>query len=133
MIRSRIGWVLSLAFILTLWGCAQNDSAPTARANRLQEELQNLASKSDQLRLDLRKAQEEKSRLVAQLEQGRQAQLELAKERDDLRQNLNTRTAERDHVQNQIEQLRKGIHAIMEQLDTMAIPTEQTARGANAN
>src|SRR5262249_6852920 len=132
MFRSRIGWVLSLAFILTLWGCSQSDTALSSRTHRLQEEVQGLAATRDQLRQDLRKAQEEKTRLSEQLDQARQVHLDLTKERDDLRQTLAARIAERDHTQAQLDQLRKGIHAIMDQLDAMATPAENGAATANA-
>jgi len=126
MMHSRVAWVLTVASMLGLWGCAENGAGSgQAKTNRLHEEIQGLSALRDQLRKDLTGIKEQKARVEQQLDQLRQEHLDLTKERDDLRQNLAARSAERDHTQAQLEQLRKGVRALMEQLDTMA-PAERT-------
>src|SRR5262249_2565900 len=134
MMRSRVGWVMTVASMLALWGCAQN-SAGQAKSNRMQEEILGLTAARDQLRKDLTGVKDQKSRLQAQVDQ-------LPLERDESRRTLAARIAERDHTQAQLEQLRKGVRGLLEQLDAMAptapaapaTPAEQTTNtSASAN
>ncbi len=120
MNSTRIGCVIALLATLTIWGCAQNNaqeaSAAAERAAklaRLQEEVRNLTSQVDTLRKDLNVALRDKDDLESEV-----AKLRLVvKERDELREQLTVRTGERDASVTQLEQLRQGLRALMDQAD----------------
>jgi len=127
MSRSRFTLVFALLAAMTVWGCAQNGAmspAAAAKATRLQEEVHSLTTQRDQLRQDLRSALVEKDRLTAEVEKLRL----VVKERDELRDELNTRTAERDMSITQLESIKKGVKALMEQVEA-AVPTQGPALG----
>lgn len=115
MCRYRFGLVFGLLATLAIWGCGQDNSGANAgKSTRLQEEVQSLAKLRDQLRQDLKTAQADRERLQAEV-----ALLQpVVKERDDLKQNLAARTNERDTVASQLDQVKKGVKALIEQIDT---------------
>jgi outer membrane murein-binding lipoprotein Lpp len=117
MNRARIGVVFAFLGVFAIWGCAQNSSTPTAAAknNRLQDEVKALTAARDQLRQDLKAALTEKEQLLDEV-----AKLKLVvKERDDLQAQLAARTNERDLSQAQIDQIKRAMKALMEQVEGM--------------
>jgi uncharacterized coiled-coil DUF342 family protein len=83
-----------------------------------------LTTQRDQLRQDLKAVTAEKDRLDEEVERLRM----VVKERDQLRETLATRTAERDQGLAQLEQVKKGVKAILEQVEA-ALPTPPPALG----
>jgi septal ring factor EnvC (AmiA/AmiB activator) len=127
MNRARFGVVFAILGTLTLWGCATQPSGEAAnKTTRLQEELSAITTVRDKLRQDLKTAQKERDGLGEEL-----AKLKnLMKERDE---QLATRTTERDQTQANLEQLRKGIKALMEQATGMGPTPTESAPVTTAN
>jgi TolA-binding protein len=129
MTRMRAGFVLAFLGVMAIWGCAHNpaETPASVKTARLQEEIRNLIGQRDQLRQELRTAQADLERLHEEVKKQR----EIAKERDDLRQQLALRTSERDNNLAQLEQIRKGMRALMDQAEAAAAgnpPPLSTAR-----
>jgi len=128
MHRSRVGLVFALLATLGIWGCAQNpgaESERSARTTRLQEEIRGLSAQRDQLKKELKSAGEEVQRLKEELDQ-------VVKSRDELRDQLAARTSERDAGYAQLDQLRRGIRALMEQAETATAPIAPTVGRADS-
>jgi DNA repair exonuclease SbcCD ATPase subunit len=119
---------LAIVGALAIWGCSQNPPHPPAsvKTARLQEEIRNLTGAREQLRQDLRTAHADLDRLQEEIKKLREA----AKERDDLRNTLAVRTAERDGNLAQLDQLRKGIKALMDQSETAGLGHAQPVSAA---
>jgi outer membrane murein-binding lipoprotein Lpp len=111
MNRARFGLVFAILGTLTLWGCAQNPAESNAKV-RLQEEVTALTAARDQLRNELKATQATRDGLQEEVAKLRR----LAKERDEL---LATRTTERDQNAANLETLKKGLKALMDQATSM--------------
>jgi outer membrane murein-binding lipoprotein Lpp len=127
MSRSRFSLVFTLLAAMTIWGCAQSSGgsqSAAAKATRLQEEVHSLTTQRDQLRADFKSATADKERLQAEVDKLRL----VMKERDELRESLATRTAERDQSMTQLDAIKKGVKALMDQVEA-AVPTTGPALG----
>ena len=119
MNRARLGIVFALLGPLMIWGCAENSSdAPAAGTARLQEEIKDLTAQRDKLRLDLKTVRTERDGLKEDVARLRQE----VKERDEL---IAQRTHERDQLAGNLDTLKKGIKALMDQ--AMSMTTGETA------
>jgi uncharacterized coiled-coil DUF342 family protein len=122
-----------LAFVLTMafLGCAQRpgDPAAAARATRLQEEVRTLSAVRDQLRQDLKAVQAERDRFKDEVHQLRG----IVRERDDLKHQLAQRTAERDQHQANLEQLHRGLKALLSQSEAALNPSQAPAAVSSAS
>jgi hypothetical protein len=126
MTSTRVGCVIVLLATLSIWGCAQNSAKEqsaaadrAAKLTRLQEDVRNLSGQVEKLRVDLAAATRDKEALQQEV-----AQLRLVvKERDELRDQLQVRTGERDAGVAQLETLRNGLRALMEQADAALTPS----------
>ncbi len=115
MTRARVGLVLAVLSAVAIWGCAQNPSKSKAQ---LQEEIHNLTGVRDRLQGELKTAKGEVEQLKAEVQA-------LRRERDEMQNQLAARTAERDAQSNALDQLRKGLRALMDQAEA-AVPSSTT-------
>ena len=123
MNRTRLGIVFALLGTLMIWGCSENNSdAPLAGTARLQEEIKELTTQRDKLRLELKTVRTERDSLQEDVARLRRE----VKERDEV---IAQRTRERDHLAGNLDTLRKGIKSLMEQATSMTTGegTESTA------
>jgi chromosome segregation ATPase len=120
--RTRLGIVFALLGTLMIWGCAQSSSDAPGVTARLQEELKDLTAQREKLRSELRTTRTERDLLQEQVVKLRQQ----LKERDEL---IAQRTQERDQLAGNLDTLKKGIKALMDQAASMT--TNETATSAS--
>ncbi|MCS7159688.1 MAG: hypothetical protein RMJ19_04385 [Gemmatales bacterium] len=118
MERHRAALVVGLLAAVTIWGCAQHGSSPSAqnKIRLLEEELASLQQQANALRKELKEAKGERERLTAEVQQLRP----LLRQLEDVQQQLTQRTQERDAALTQLQQLRKGVRELVQQLETLA-------------
>jgi nucleoid-associated protein YejK len=132
MLRGNHLAVVIVVATLSVWGCAQGNSAATqaerihaleARCSKLEDDYRAAVSVRDQARKKTTTLEEQ----LAQLQKDFAAQQENAKlvvkERDELRQVVESRTSERDFLQSRCERLKKGLQNLLGQDDALATGT----------
>ena len=135
---NRLNKVLLIIVVcsLGLWGCTQGPAGtPNAekvkvlegKYTKLEEDYRALSAAREQLRRKLGESEDLRSRAAAELRERE----EVVKERDELRQQVSVRTTERDAAQVQMEQLRKGIRGLLNQVETSAATPAQPATAAS--
>ncbi len=110
-------WVVVIAALLGIYGCAQGPGNPTSlegKIQRLEEEMRAVHAAREQLRQKLLAAEEQQAQLHRQLQQW---QAQAAAERDALQAELRQRTAERDAVTAHYDKFRRDLKELLLQAE----------------
>jgi predicted RNase H-like nuclease (RuvC/YqgF family) len=141
MTRGSKALTVVVVAALGLWGCAQGnggDSAERVRqlendCTRLKEDYRSVAGARDRLRQQVAELENTREQLQKDLEAQQALAKErqsLAKERDELVQQVGARTTERDSVQGQLDQVKKGLRALLGQTEAAVGGTPTPAASA---
>lgn len=127
MIQTRAGLVLAIVGCMAVWGCSQDAAGPagpgdsSGKVSKLQDEVKNLNAARDSLSQELKQVRSDKERLEAENAELRQA----ARQRDELARLLAARTLERDNAVQHLEQIKKGVKALLEVVEPSPSPAVQ--------
>jgi len=118
MERHRVTFIVGLLAAVTIWGCSQSGTGPSAqqKVRLLEEELASLQQQTNALRKELKDTKAERERLLAEVQQLRP----LVRQLEEIKQQLADRTQERDQAIQQLQQLRKGVRELVQQLELIA-------------